>query len=459
MYEILSEKLKMLAESCPFPLYVVGGRVRDYIAGLETDKTDTDICAPVTAEVFLGYAESCGFKATAVYKNTGTVKIRFGDEDYEFTSFRSDEYVRGEHTPVNIYFTDDINLDARRRDFKCNAVYYDIKARRISDPLGGIEDIENRRLDTVAAPAKVFGEDGLRLMRLARIAAQTGFSPAPGCLVAAREHKELIRDVSCERIWEELKLILGADGRYGINLAHYAGLKILKNTGILEIILPELCEGEGMIQRKDIHKYDVLEHSLRCVAYAHPSIRLAALLHDVGKPYCMREFNTFAEHEKEGAEIAARICVRLKVPKKQAEETARLISLHMYDFRGDAKENKVRKFIAANIDIFDKILLLKQADYSACKDDFKTAPTVLKFKGIYEKMREEGLPFTLKELNINGNDLLEMGFPPEEIGNTLKKLLADCAIKIVPNDRAKLCERAQKLLMEILQKNGGRLAP
>lgn len=456
MIKTLPQNLIRLAEACPYPLYVVGGRVRDFLAGLEPDEVDTDICAPASADDFVARATQCGFTVTACYKNTGTVKIACGEDSFEFTCFRSDEYVRGEHVPVNIYFTQDINLDARRRDFKCNAVYYDIQHRCIIDPLGGVEDIDNKRIDTVAPPEKVFGEDGLRLMRLARISAQTGFLPSAECIEAARKHRELIRDVSVERVTAELNLILQADRRYGLTLAHYTGLKILKSIGVLQILLPELCEGEGIVQRKDFHKYDVLEHSLRCAAYADKSVRLAALLHDVGKPYCLRELKTFAGHDEEGARIAAEICGRLKVPKKVTEEVVRLIDVHMYDFRNDAKENKVRKFIVENIDIFDKILCIKQADYSACKDDFGTAPSVKKLNTIHQKMVEEGLPFTLRELDIKGNDLLDMGFPPQEVGTTLEKLLLDCSIKLVANQKDKLCTRAYKVYLVPLRQSASK---
>ena len=447
MINTLPKSLIRLAENCPYPLYVVGGRVRDFLAGLNPDKVDTDICAPAAAEDFTERAKSCGFTVTACYKNTGTVKIECGEDDFEFTCFRSDEYVRGEHVPTNIYFTQDINLDARRRDFKCNAIYYDIKNRSIVDPLGGVSDIENKRLTTVAPPEKVFGEDGLRLMRLARISAQTGFLPSADCLDAARKHCELIRDVSVERVTAELNLILHADERYGMKLGQYKGLKILKDIGVLQILLPELCEGEGMVQRKDFHDYDVLEHSLRCVAYADKSVRLAALLHDVGKPYCMNKYNAFAGHDREGARIAAEICARLKMPKKLTDEVVRLVATHMYDLKCDAKENKVRKFIVENIDIFDKILLIKQADFSACKDNSDTAPSVIKLKNIYAKMVDEGVPFTLRELNVKGNDLIDSGFPPAEVGATLEKLLFDCCINAVENNRQKLIDYACKVYL------------
>ena len=135
------EKLNNLAKSCAFPLYIVGGYVRDAICGIECKAPDIDICAPVSADEFLKVAKECGAQIDAVYRNTGTVKLGFGEEKYEFTCFRSDEYVRGVHTPIKTFFTDDIALDARRRDFKCNAVYYDIAREELCDPLGGIEDI------------------------------------------------------------------------------------------------------------------------------------------------------------------------------------------------------------------------------------------------------------------------------------------------------------------------------
>ena len=150
MIEILPKKLTELAQSCPFPLYVVGGTCREYLSSSFPLKPDYDICAPVLPEEFAAVAEKLGFTQCAVYKNTGTVKLKADGEEYEFTSFRSDKYVRGVHTPAKIYFTDDIELDARRRDFTCNAVYYDVKAEKFVDPLGGIEDIKRKAVRTVA---------------------------------------------------------------------------------------------------------------------------------------------------------------------------------------------------------------------------------------------------------------------------------------------------------------------
>lgn len=445
MKSTLNEKLIKLADSCPYPLYIVGGRVRDFLAGLSPEKFDNDICAPADAEDFIVRAENAGFNVNAVYKNTGTVKLTAGNEDYEFTCFRSDEYVRGEHKPVNTFFTTDITLDARRRDFKCNAVYYDISGGQFVDPLGGIEDIEHKRLTTVDRADKVFGEDGLRLMRLARIAAQTGFSPDEECLKGAKNNARLISDISVERIYTELNLILHADSKYGVEFAQYNGLKLLKDTGVLQIILPELALGDGMRQRSDIHKYDVLEHSLKTVAYADERIRLCALLHDVGKPFCMNRDGNFYAHAEDGAKIAPAICARLRVPKRLSERIAKLVALHMYDFRCDAKENKIRKFIVKNYDYFEELMLLKQADFSACRDDLSPAPCVVKMRGILQKMKDEGTPLTLKELDIKGDELIKSGLPSEYAGKILERLLLDCSIKLVKNKNDALLNYAHKV--------------
>jgi tRNA nucleotidyltransferase (CCA-adding enzyme) len=442
MKNIIPEKLNNLAKSCTFPLYVVGGACRDFLANLESKAKDYDICAPIGVDEFVVVAVDCGFTVNAVYKNTGTVKLTDGEHDYEFTSFRSDEYVRGVHSPSKIYFTDDIKKDALRRDFKCNAVYYDIMADNFVDPLGGIDDIKNKRITTVACAEKVFGEDGLRLMRLCRQAAQLGFTPSQECLEGARKNAALIKDIAPERIWAELNYILSADAKYGRQYGQYNGLILLKESGVLPYILPELAAGDGMPQRPDFHDHDVLEHSFRCVKYAHPDIRLAALLHDVGKPHCFTETGKFTNHEVVGAQMSEKICDRLRISSKIKALTSRLIRQHMYDFDCQTKENKVRRQIVENYDILDKLLNLKQADFSACKDNLSVAPCVEKWRNIEQKMKDEGAPFSVKELKVRGNELIGAGISPDKTSKTLKYLLGECVINPSLNSKQTLVKLA-----------------
>ncbi len=443
MRKILPENLIRLAENCPRPLYLVGGSVRDFLAGALRPRIDWDIASPCTEEELLAAARKSGLEARAVYKRTGTVKLTGEGEEYEFTRFRTDTYVRGLHAPSEIAFTEDISLDARRRDFCANAVYYEIKTGKFVDPLGGIGDIEKKCLRTVAPAEKVFGEDGLRLMRLARIAAQTGFDPDENCTMGAKKNASLIKDIVPERVFSELELLLHSDSFAGEN-APYRGLCILRETGVLSHILPELAAGDKLEQRKDFHNYDVLEHSFRTVKYSPAEIRLAALLHDVGKPFCYFRDGNFYAHAEEGARLAEEILTRLKAPKALKAETVRLVALHMRDYHLDMRESKVRREIVQNLDILEKLFALKQADYSACKDDLSPAPSVLKWREILSRMKEEKVPFSLSELAVNGLELQRAGVPVEHTAEALSDLLDACILRVVPNEKTALVRRAVK---------------
>ncbi len=448
MREFLPQQLKKLALSCPFPLYLVGGSVRDYLAGLSPTVHDWDICSPASADDFSAIAKANGFRIDAVYRNTGTVKISDETTSYEFSCFRSDKYVRGTHVPVEIFFTDDIVLDARRRDFTANAVYYDIQKESFVDPLQGIPAIREKRLTTVDKASKVFGEDGLRLMRLARQAAQLGFTPDEECLLGAKQHAALIRDIAPERILEELLNVLTADKKCGVASAPYHGLQILEETGVLAHILPELAKGKNLAQRADFHKYDVLEHSFRAVKYMEAysfdgDLRLAALLHDIGKPLCMLRDGNAHAHPEEGERLATEILSRLKAPKKTIKRIAWLVRWHMYDFDCHTSENKLRRFFVENEAMLSDLLLIKQADFSACTDDISKAPTCEKWETLLEKMRKEGVPFSLKELAVNGNDILQEGIPPHHIATVLHGLLMHTAVFPAENKKARLLKLAK----------------
>ncbi len=444
----LNENLITLSKLLPKSLYAVGGVVRNSFLGSE--ETDVDLASANNEEDFLTALEKSGFTVEAVYKRTGTVMFKGLDGvHYEHTRFRKEKYGKGgTHTPETTEFTDDITLDAKRRDFKCNAVYYDIKNQEVVDPLGGVEDIKNRVLDTVDLPEKVFCFDGLRLLRLCRFCGELGFTPTKEVVSGATKYKNNIKDISPERILEELKKMSVADKKYSFSkkTAHYDSFKLCHKIGVLELIIPELTLGENMSQRSDFHDYDVLEHSFRSLLYADESVRFAALLHDVGKPYAMICDGYYTMHATYGAAIAERILKRLKAPKKFTEEVCRLTLLHMLDLDLQTGENKVRRYIADNYDIFDKLMLVKQADFSACKDDTSTAPTVEKWQSIRKKMIEEGVPFSVNQLKINGADLQKLGFKGKSIGEVLNELFYNAIINPKINDKEKLLSIAKNKL-------------
>ena len=249
--------------------------------------------------------------------------------------------------------------------------------------------------------------------------------------------------MSPERIFTELTALLNGDKKYGNIDGPYEGLCLLHKTGVLEHIAPELTLGDGMAQRADFHKYDVLQHSLRTVKYADEKIRLAALLHDVGKPFCkLRDGNSF-EHPVEGARIAREILTRWKAPKKTIEQVCALVEWHMYDLHSSTRNNKLRRFFVKQYPILDDLLLLKQADYSACMDDLSIAPTCVRWTALLQKMKEEKAPFTLKELAVSGKDILEnTAIEPKYIALILQQLLLHTAVTPKDNTKERLLRLA-----------------
>ncbi len=439
------ERLYSLAQKLNNPLYAVGGVVRNFLIDGSVSR-DIDLSANVAVEDFTRAINELGFDLIAEYKRTGTVMFKIGEQKYEFTAFRKEVYGEGgSHTPIKTIPTDDILEDALRRDFKCNAIYYDISAEKIVDPLNGVKDIENKILDTVKDAEKVFESDGLRLMRLARFAGELAFRPAYGVIEAMKKYASNIKDISPERVYDELKKILRSDRKYAFSnkRGHYIGLKILELTKVLDEIMPELTLGRGMSQRADFHKYDVLEHSLRCALYSPEGVRLAGLLHDVGKPFCYLKNGRYHYHEVEGEKIATEILQRLKVDNATIKQVRYLIKEHMVDLDCSMRENKVRLFIARNYDNLTKLLEVKQADFRASLESDEIAPTIVKWKEIIAKMQAEGAPLTLKELDITAKELMEIGITGQEISEVQNKLFELAVVGNIKNQKQELIKLAE----------------
>ncbi len=437
-----SPKIKELASKLPAPLYAVGGYVRNFLIDGSLAE-DVDLCAPISVDELKPYLDALGLKTVALYKRTGTVVFACDKIKYEFTSFRKDEYLDGgAHSPEKTSPTDDINEDARRRDFKCNAVYYDIARDKIVDPLNGVEDIKNKVLDTVTSAERVFGHDGLRLLRLARFCGELNFKPTGGVKSAMRRYADNIKDISAERVYDELKKILVSDTKYSFSdrIGHYTGLKILDETRVLDRILPELTLGRDMEQRRDYHDYDVLEHSLRVCMYAPPRIRLVALLHDIAKPYCNMHYGRYLMHPIEGAPMSANVLKRLKADNKTVKTVSFLVGAHMYDLDGDLPKAEVRKFIVKNREYVDDLLLLKQADHCGYKDDLSLDKTVKRWRSLTAEMEVDGTPLKLKELKITAEDLIENGVEKQNLGKALSLLWDKTIENPLLNDKSRLLD-------------------
>lgn len=433
----MNAELKRLAKLFPpeRPLYAVGGCVRDEILGREVFDIDlTSACLQEEAEK---YAKAAGMRILLGSKRLGTVMIK-GEKSYEYTPFRVDSYPAGSgvHKPASVRFTEDIEEDARRRDFTVNALYYDILGGNTLDLLGGKADLDARLLRAVDDPRRVLGEDGLRIMRLYRFVAVLGFSAEEKTAAAAREMSGLLGDIAPERIRVELDKLLAGE--------HAAeGLRGLIGCGAMRVIMPEFCENIGVKQDPAFHMYDVDEHILRTVEYAPSRLRLAALLHDIGKGRCVREEGNMYRHAQVSAQMAEEIMTRLRYSKEQTRRTVRLVAAHMTDMRGDMRESKLRRFVAKNADIIDDLTELIIADArAACGNADREK--CLRIARLRDKMQKEGVPFGVGELAINGNDVMAFGYKGEEIGKVLHELFDLCLRGEKKNER--------KILLDILEK-------
>ncbi len=212
-------------------VYIVGGYVRNSLLGL--DGTDCDICGDLTYDKIITIATDLGFDAHVVNKRLGTVLVQIGDEEYEYTTFRKENYSKGgTHSPDDVAFVNDIALDASRRDFTANSLYYNINTGKIEDFYTGIDDIKNRTLRCIKTPKEVFSSDGLRILRMIRIANELGFKIEKNTRLCAREYAHQLRDISGERVLKELKKIVVSDFKYSTT---YSEENFLDNFNYIKI--------------------------------------------------------------------------------------------------------------------------------------------------------------------------------------------------------------------------------
>ena len=328
-------------------------------------------------------------------------------------------------------------------------MYCDLKTGEVCDPLGGQKDIEERRMATTRPADEVFSEDGLRLMRLARQAAQLGFVPSLETILGAKFNAARINLISAERIYAELMLLLHADEKYGRQYAHLRGPENFRGDGSFELYFcPSLRRARGLPSAATSTTTTCWNTASAPANMPTAAYRLAALLHDVGKPAAYLQTGRYHGHDVLGEGIAREILQRLKAPKKTTELVCRLTALHMYDLDGKARESKIRAFAVKNHDVYEPLLLLKQADYSGCKDDLSLCPTIAKWNAVTDKMKKEGVPFTLRELAVRGDELRGI-VPAPETAKVLQKLLLFCAQDGRRNRKETLLREAAHIAQEM----------
>ena len=458
--------------------YVVGGSLRDVLLGREPADWDlaTDARPDRILELFPG----------SVYENRfGTVAARQDDAFLEITTFRSDHDYADFRRPHRVEFGDTIEVDLARRDFTVNALAWGHpsggerpwpeheapgggaagreapgreaagreapggaeagrEAPELIDPHHGVADLERRLLRAVGDPRQRFEEDALRMVRAVRLATTLDFGIEAGTLAAIQARSSLVAHLSAERVATELEKLLAAD-------RPSVGLRLMAATGILAVISPELAAQRGVPQSK-IPGDDLWDHTVRtvdAVSSEHPVVRIAALLHDMGKPATMANGH-FLGHDAVGAELATAFMDRLRLPRAVIERVADLVRNHMFSYEPSWGDSGVRRFIQrVGRDALPQLFELREADNEG-SGLARSAHDLDELRERVEAQLAARVVLERRDLVIDGSDLIaELGLTEGPmLGRILDTLLDHALTDPTINERATLLLLAQASLTE-----------
>ena len=399
-----------------YEAYAVGGCIRDSLLGRRPDDWDiTTSAKPQETKALFGKTIDTGIQH-------GTVTVMRHGRGYEVTTYRVDgEYEDGRH-PKEVTFTASLKEDLRRRDFTVNAMAYN-EEDGLVDLFGGRQDLEQKIIRCVGEANERFEEDALRIMRAVRFSAQLGFSIEERTKEAIRGHAERLRQVSAERIQVELtKLVISPNPDF---------LRIAWETGITAVVLPEFDRLMEQPQNNPHHCFSVGEHTLHAMQAVRPDkcLRLAMLLHDVAKPLCLTTdaegIDHFHGHAQKGERMAAQTLKRLRYDNHTTELVSRLVK---WPDVAIAPEKKAVRRAASRMgkELFPLILEVKAADLAAQSDYQRTEKRewLERLRSLYEEIEREGDCLTIKDLAVNGRDLIQSGITPgPQLGLALQQLL------------------------------------
>lgn len=430
-----AERILSTLTAAGYEAYLVGGCVRDLLRGVPPQ--DWDICTSALPEE----TEACfpGRRIVETGLKHGTVTILDGEEAYEVTTYRSDGPYSDGRRPDRVRFVSDLREDLSRRDFTMNAIAMDLRGE-LRDPFGGERDIRERRIRCVGESARRFREDGLRIMRGLRFGAVLGYELEEETARAIHQCRAMLDHVAAERIHVELcKLITGQ------RAAEILG----EFPDVLWRFWPELEGLSAMEQRNPWHCWNGWEHTLRAVGAspADETLRITMLLHDVGKPRCKTTdeegIDHFCGHPEIGAEMADEMLGRLKFENEIRRQVVTLVKYHDIDLYRSPRA--VRRWLSKlGRSTFFRLLEVKRADALAQNREKsqKRLEELAEIRSLAEKLIEEGQCLSLKELDIDGGDILAAGIPPgPEVGRILERLLNAVLDGEVPNQREDLLKR------------------
>ncbi len=402
-------------ENAGFEAFCVGGAVRDSVMGVPPGDWDITTSAKPcdTKEIFKD------FKTVDTGLKHGTLTVIINGKPYEITTYRIDgEYGDNRH-PESVEFTSDLSYDLARRDFSVNALAYNGRTG-IVDLYGGQNDIYNSIIKTVGDPDRRFNEDGLRIMRALRFSSVLGFDIEKNTADSIHKNKDLLKNISAERISAELTKLVCGKNAYKV---------LMEYPDVFSVFIPEIAPTVNFKQYGEKHAYDVWEHICHTVDTVPPDkvLRLTMLLHDLGK-VPTHELNdngdsTFKNHAVVGGEMAKNILTRLKFDKKTVNRVSFLVGNH--DFEPPKTKLELKRCLKTKTtDDIKTLLVIKTSDRGALSEKYRDISVgVAKTYTWLEEIEKNNECCTLKDLAVTGNDLSKIGFHGNEIGKALDTLL------------------------------------
>lgn len=456
-----------------YKAFLVGGAVKDMLLGVEPKDYDiaTNALPEQISKIFPHSVSTNAKFGTILVINSDRKGERY---DVEVTTFRSEEDYFGGRWPSKVEFADDITTDLSRRDFTINAMAIDLDNLNdqgstdheiIVDPFGGQNDLDAQIIRAVGDPMERFGEDGLRAYRACRLAAILGFTIEEGTFEAIKATLNISKMVSMERVRDELLKLLKYAPKPSV------GIELFRTSGLLELFLPELLECIN-IEQPEWHHDDVYTHSLKTLDLAEDSIKLAALLHDIGKARTKSEDESgihFYSHDIVGAEMVKVIMERLKFSNSEIKKVSTLVRWHMFYYpsaewrkentleiitdqksssSGGWSDSAIRRFIAnVGEEFIDDLFKLRIADANANpKSEFDP----IEIKALQDRIsevRSKDMALKITDLNITGEDLFEAGIEKGPMmGEVLKHLLEKVIEDPMLNDKEKLLSLSKDYL-------------
>lgn len=437
----LTQKLKEQGHTA----FCVGGCVRDSLMGVKPH--DWDLTTSAIPEQIIQVLERNNIAYHTVGIEFGTVTAIIHSEEYEITTYRLEaNYEDGRH-PSDVAWSKSIYEDLARRDFSMNAIAYDCDSDEFIDPYNGITAIENKVLVTVGSPTDRFNEDALRILRAIRFAIKYNLFISPATDVAIIKKYEGLAQVSKERITEEFRKILTC-GEPVFDI-------FMRYSDVICFIVPELSMCYKFNQNNRYHTHDVYEHILHVVDNCKTNkfeIKMAALLHDIGKPNCYSEdengFGHFYGHPKVSGIIANSVLSSdFRVTNDERDLILKLVENHDMPL-AETRKSIRRAVLKFGVDFLNDFFILKQADMDDhIYPDDKYITTTDNFKSIMQELIDEDACFSMKDLAINGNDIMKLLNikAGKKVGEILSILLDEVIEEKLENKHEILAKRVLEL--------------